>query len=165
MLTFKQFLMEMPYFAAAVPKKPTRHWKLPAGSKKFKDVGDDYELHVHPQEKGYSLVHKKTKQVHMLTKGVTIGPNKDMYGINYTQRQHPTPGITGHDFYKHILDHKPIVSDNSHSPGAKHLWTKLAGDKDLEVIHMTKRREKVTPKNIDDFYGSDSAFAVRKKSK
>lgn len=178
MISFKQFLLEMPYLFDKHKHEhngPKYRLKMPDDRQSLHGVADfdgplksnkNYHVYLHKgktqkyvgkTDKSYHLIHAKTGESHMNVYG-HHDTNTGMFHIINTV------GIKGKEkgaaegLYRHILnDHKGIVSDTSHTEGSKSLYKKFVHDPTLKVVAHpihddTGPGEEVTPDNFESHY-------------
>lgn len=173
MLTFKQFLVEMPVVLNANPKKLPH---APHEDKYAEKLGTirgtktKYELHKRVYgDDGYTkffAVHPQTREVHMDVSGYI---NNNVFRVNtLSSTEKREPDMAKH-FYKAILKHHDMVSDNMHSSASQKLYTKK-----LPAVGVKFHKPKMTttggvvpgdhipPEEIPNHYGGPSSFYMRR---
>ena len=188
MITFKQFLREMPQRIPTIDhndkydsylddnpiKPPGKHdheeehgYEHPYSIKSRRYVSDN----VKPSETKphtYMAHHDDTDTTHMVASG---GTTKDNYFRIRMTRKHSDSEVSGAEFYKHILahgEHAGIESDIDHTEGGEHIWKKLSHEKNVSITrHNAVTGEKLKmhkdwDKNYED--GPKSVFRLKLKN-
>lgn len=195
MIGFKQFLTEMPHSNAAMSSKYRQsdltvknrgRGKAYIGAPEQED-NSDYDVHkkvsstdshdFYKLGKGtddkytkFVAVDKKTKKVHMSVTGDMHGTEKNKhFAVDYLKASEGNT-LKAHEFYHHLIHAghvNTLVSDDSHSPGAKKVWHKLSQMPNIKMDSVYKkhdyRRSRVTfkksgakiHKDWDQNYSSD----------
>lgn len=188
MLTFKQFLLEMPILLQTRFRQPTFLTDVDSGFKKkgeIKGTKEKYDLYhkIHEPDTNYGkyyAVHRKSKEVHMEVSGEILHRGKLFQVGNLRATQNREKGMAKH-FYNAILDRHDILSDNTHTPDSLHLYRDtLPSIKGVTIHKPTIKRtatggritagEQLDPRDLNNYYGEkntghDTHFYVKKVRK
>jgi hypothetical protein len=175
MLTFKQFLLEMPsLLGVAFPQLSNiTPWDKTSRVGRIDGTKTKYELHRADVDKKdnyirYYAVHPKTKKVHMEVSGMVDNNNNFHVGMLNSVKERE-PGMAKH-FYSAILNHHNMVSDDAHSEQSHHLYTtKLPYLKGVQFHQVAVKNGKIGPgkpihpADVPQYYGTKEKFYIRKR--
>lgn len=176
MISFKQFLSEAPHDNSASDFKyspsmisviKSKKGKAFIGNPEYADepgsdqyqkisstaTHDFYRWHRPIDKKSHSTefyaVDKKTGHVHMHVEGTTHGKKNKIFAVDLLRAGHGNT-LKAHEFYHHLLHAghvNSLVSDESHSPGAKKVWHRLSQMPNIKMHTATK---KIKPNTVND---------------
>jgi hypothetical protein len=169
MLSFKQFLIEMPTLMKSFDEKENRLVStndIPNGNK------------VGALSSGHDLYHEEKPLTHVWTAFNPSTNRHDMrlHTVALDDGRHVVQNVEGrkdssikaHELYHHLVSNghlKELISDYTQSPGGSKVWRRLSTMNGVSVNHLVNNKEEPLQKNWDDHFKPDyrkSHFVLRK---
>lgn len=178
MISFKEFLTEMPYSHNNMDRYAAS-WDITQKSyeindnkrsetlgRKISEMKSGHHLYVKHKKEGdfyvsmYTAYNPQTKMVDMKVTGHNNPLIKNRYHVKYLSGRPYIQTLKAHEFYHHIImrHNKEIVSDSSQSEGGRKVWERLATMPSTAIHRISDDSEKSSaqsetkPHELSDYY-------------